>query len=192
MGNGWQGNTSLEGAHERSPSLTPLATNAWRPCPPCLQPPILQTQGVGAGRLGGREIIHAGVVRVVHEVVNRVEPLSERAGIVPDRTTGGRGAFRRGITYRVRRREITPLERMEESKPVPNLVHRGHALIVWRRRATRKRRIPHDHAIEERCAGIVPWERSPTQQPTMEEKWMVVWKSCSGLRFQESQRLRRR
>jgi hypothetical protein len=44
-----------------------VATNAWRPCPLCLQPPILQTQGVGANRLGGGKVVHAGVIRIVHE-----------------------------------------------------------------------------------------------------------------------------
>ena len=77
----------------------------------------------------------------------------------------GRRAFRRSVTYGVPRRETTPLERMQESKPVPDLMHRGHALIVGRRVATRKRRIPDNDTIEERCAAIVPWEGGPPQQP---------------------------
>jgi hypothetical protein len=82
---------------------------------PWLQPPILQTEGVGTGRLGGREVIHAGVIGVVHEVVDGVVPWSYRAGVASDRTTGGCGAFRGRVTDVVSREATVPLERMKET-----------------------------------------------------------------------------
>src|SRR5262249_30812378 len=88
--------------------------------------------GVGPGGLAGREAEHAGVVAVVHEVRDRIDP-GAAAGVTAGGATGSRRLLRGGVAHLVVARRAGPLERVVEPHPVAHLVSRRVAFVEGRR-----------------------------------------------------------
>src|SRR3954447_9239641 len=105
-------------ASEREPRGNPADTSAWRTLG------SRGTRGAGSAAVGGplrlhtavlpgAEGVHAGVVGVVHEVVNRVDAAGG-AGVPAGRALIGRRGLGRGVGDVVTRARATALERVVE------------------------------------------------------------------------------
>src|SRR6476661_6831940 len=86
--------------------------------------------------LAGREAIHARVVRVVHEVLDRVESCLAGAAVATGRAAEGRRCLCRCVADVVALTRAAALERVVEPEPVPRLVGRGVTQVVGRGVAT--------------------------------------------------------
>src|SRR5688572_25388597 len=86
--------------------------------------------------LTSREVVHARVVRVVHEVPDRVDAGLVAARIATDRATERRRLLRGRVADEVAVAVTATLERVIEAHPVAGLVGAGVAEVVRRRRAT--------------------------------------------------------
>jgi hypothetical protein len=72
-----------------------------------------------------RELGVAGVVRVVHVVVDRIETRIARAAVLALRATARRDELARPVVHPVARRATPALERVIQPEPVHELVRRG-------------------------------------------------------------------
>src|SRR5262245_29157734 len=97
--------------------------------------------------LVAREMIHAPVVGIVHEVVDGIEARLRRAAVATDRAAEGRRPLRRRIGDEVSFLRAAALERVIQAHPVSDLVRRRIAEVVWRRGPTRQRGIEHHDAV---------------------------------------------
>src|SRR5436190_11656093 len=95
---------------------------------------IRRPHRVHPGALSRRQLVVAGVVAVVHVVVDRVEP-GQRAGVATRGATRGRRALRRRVADAVVGAGAPALEGVVEPEPVTSLVARRLALVVVRGRS---------------------------------------------------------
>src|SRR5688572_17935978 len=90
--------------------------------------------------LTSTEMVHTGVVGVVHEVLDRVEPRSGRtlgAGVTARRAAERRRLLRRRVRDEIVALLTAALERVVEAHPVADLVGAGVAEVVRHGIATR-------------------------------------------------------
>jgi hypothetical protein len=71
--------------------------------------------------LVGCEVVHAGIVRVIHEVLYRV-PATASARVTSEGAAVRGGFLGRGVNRKVAAALAASLEGVVESQPVPNLV----------------------------------------------------------------------
>src|SRR5204863_9645260 len=103
----------------------------------------------------GRELVVAGVERVVHVVVDRVRA-RRRARVEALRTTGCRVPLRGRVGDVVALVVATALERVQEAEPVAGLVRRGPAEREVRAVRTADERVVVEHDAVQLWAALVP------------------------------------
>ena len=111
--------------------------------------------------LAGGEPVHAGVVGVGHEVVDRV--VGAAGAAVDHGTTEVRTVLRLGVVDEVARRAAAPLEGVEEAQPVADLVGGRVALTVGRGPAGERVVLDHD-PVDHRGARVILGKRRPAEQ----------------------------
>lgn len=104
-----------------------------------LEAPVLETERIHARELSRREEVHAGVVGVVHEILDRVATGLVATRIKADGATLGGGTLRGGIAHGVAASITAALKRVIEPEPVTDLVGGGVAQVVRRRAPARNR-----------------------------------------------------
>ena len=106
--------------------------------------------GAHALHLPGRELEHAGILRVVHEVENRIESglRSALTAIATDRTVERRRKLCRRVGNQIALVAAFTVERVEEREPVPHFVRGGISFAVDFERAAGKRAPVDDYAVE--------------------------------------------
>ena len=123
--------------------------------PPChfvvdlLTGPVRREHRIHPRVLSRRELIHAGIVRVIHEVLDRVEagvPFPA-AGIAALRAAIGWRALGGCIAYTVAAAGASTLKRVIEAHPVPDFVRCRVTFVVRVRGTARKRRVQHHDSI---------------------------------------------
>jgi transposase len=122
-------------------------------CAELLQVPIRREHRVHPHVLSRGELDHAGIVRVIHEVVDRIEAREARAGIPVHRTPVRGRALRRRIRHGIPAGVLArtaALERVIQPHPVPDLVRRRVTEVIGRSIAARQRRAQHHHAVPAR------------------------------------------
>ena len=107
------------------------------------------------------ELVHARIVRVVHEVLDRVVT-GLRAGVPVDAVERRLGLVGR-VEDLVARPLAAVLERMEERQPVPDLVRAGVALVIGGGVAAGQRPRKQDNPVENRVHGFVGVVRPPSR-----------------------------
>ena len=90
---------------------------------------ILRVQRVHARALQARELEHAIVVRVIHEIRDWIRTRSLLAGarVAPTGAAVGSGTLRSGIAHLVTRGSASTLERVIQAQPMSHLMRAGIA-----------------------------------------------------------------
>src|SRR6266508_1789617 len=124
--------------------------------------PVRRPHVAHPGALARGELVVAGVVGVVHVVVDRVQA-RQRAGVAALGAAARRAGLRRGVAHLVVRRGATALEGVVQPEPVAGLVGRGLAEVVVGVVATRDRAVVHPDAVDARVVRVVPRERGDAE-----------------------------
>ena len=90
----------------------------------------MRVHALHPGGLAGSELEHAGVVRVVHEVKNRVYTGITLAGVAPGRAPERREPLCRRVVDVIVVRVASALERVVQAEPVARLVRGRVAFVV--------------------------------------------------------------
>jgi hypothetical protein len=92
---------------------------------------------------------HAGIVGVIHEILDGVRP-GRAAGIPSGRTTERRGLFGRCVANTIASLAASALERMKETQPVTYFMSTGVSQVVGNCVTSGQRREKADNAIPTR------------------------------------------
>ena len=116
------------------------------------------------GDLVVRELVHAVVVNVVHEVVDRVHTRIARARVPVLGATVGRRAFLRRVVAVVVGNRAAALEGVVQAEIVAGLVRDGVAFVVRDSGAARQRGVQRHHAVQGVVFGVHVRERGVPEQ----------------------------
>src|SRR5262249_49906014 len=112
------------------PHFTPLAAFVLPSGPPAVRSPAGRRPLIAHPALLARgELDHAGVVHVVHEVMDRVDSRAPRAAVALDAVELRSGLSRR-VVHLVPASRAAVLERVVQAEPVADLVRRRVAEVV--------------------------------------------------------------
>jgi len=117
-------------------------------------------------RLASRELEHAVIVRVIHEVRDRVVARRRGARIATRGAAISSRLFRRRVRNVIVRLLTATLERMVQPEPVTHFMRARVTQVVRRGRATGKRRMKENDAVLRRSRRITRGERGITKNAT--------------------------
>src|SRR5262249_35211036 len=99
-------------------------------------------------RLADRKHEHAGVVAVIHEVLNRIQTWLSWTRISGRRTAARRRSFSGSIVNLISRIFAATLKCVKQSEPMSHFVRGGIAFVIWNGGTSGKCRVPYHHTID--------------------------------------------
>jgi hypothetical protein len=111
----------------------------------------------GASHLSSAEGVHAGVIRVIHKVVDGVNT-STWAAVLASGASASSSALRRSVIDHITGTRASTLEHVIETQPMSDFVSQRLSLIIVCQASSRQTGIKDHNTIIFRVTGIVGWE----------------------------------
>ena len=95
-------------------------------------------------------MVHAAVIRIIHIVSDRVDPVVARAfaRISTDGAGKGRLSLERRIVYEISWTFAAICKCVRQIEPMPDLMNQGVAQVVWKEPSAWQRAVEHDDSVE--------------------------------------------